>query len=313
MRISSLFVAAAVALFALAPQSALAGSITGATGPIKVNDKARTLRQGEKLELEEGDRVEAGKSTVTWTSASGDVLTLEPGTSALATGTTDERDADGKEFKIEYLFLEWGAATGQISTRTSLGTSAGWMGTPGGAKAKTTVFVEVPERTKFTKSQFRAVKGTAWVRYHKFRVGLNEGHSIVLTVDPNDPNTLGFRTGQQNRSEVEVILDLSRDNRIVAKVPRATSGSLSPEVGNKTKVANDITSLKTGKIEIETRFAGREPKTAQLGPGTSARIDNETGDIQVAFEAVAFEILESAIMLTSEFSTIAQSNFADVK
>ena len=42
-------------------------------------------------------------------------------------------------------------------------------------------------------------------------------------------------------------------------------------------------------------------------------IDNATGAIELAFSAVKFEILERAITLTSEFSTLAQSNFSDVK
>jgi hypothetical protein len=42
-------------------------------------------------------------------------------------------------------------------------------------------------------------------------------------------------------------------------------------------------------------------------------IDNATGAIEVLFTAVKFEILERAINLTTEFSTLAQSNFSDVK
>jgi len=99
---------------------------------------------------------------------------------------------------------------------------------------------------------------------------------------------------------------------IVAYVPKASLGCVTDEPGNKTRLCNDINSLKTAKIRLETKF-GSTTNTAAIGPGTCAVIDNATGAIELAFSAVKFEILERAITLTSEFSTLAQSNFSDVK
>ena len=53
-------------------------------------------------------------------------------------------------------------------------------------------------------------------------------------------------------------------------------------------------------------------KTIAIVPPGDIVIDNATGDIQVSFTAVEFVILERAISLTQEFSTLSQSNFSDV-
>jgi len=89
-------------------------------------------------------------------------------------------------------------------------------------------------------------------------------------------------------------------------------GCFTDEPDNKTKICDDINSLKTAKIKLESKFA-KATNTASIGPGTCALVDNTTGAIQVLFTAVKFEILERAISLTTEFSTLAQSNFSDVK
>jgi len=69
---------------------------------------------------------------------------------------------------------------------------------------------------------------------------------------------------------------------------------------------------KTGKIRLETRYPGKAPQTAALGPGTYALINNETGTIELSFTAVEYVILARAVSLTQEFATLSQSNFSDV-
>jgi hypothetical protein len=139
---------------------------------------------------------------------------------------------------------------------------------------------------------------------------LMPAHSVTLDVDPEKGGTLCFRTGQQNAGDVEIHKSTPGGD-IIASVPKATLGCFTDEPDNKTKICDQIDSLKTAKIQIETRFAKGVNKAA-IGPGTCALIDNATGAIQVLFTAVKFEILERAISLTSEFATLAQSNFSDV-
>ncbi len=313
MKMNRLCAAAAFAILSvLAAQGASAGALTAATGPIKHNGATKNVSAGAKVEMAEGDTVETGTATVTWTSESGDVITIEPGSVIKASGVVGGQGFDGKPFRIDLLFLQHGTATGSFSHKTSVGAAAGWMTAPL-VDGKTSFYIDAPEKSAVSKAQFRTVRGDAWVRYDKFTVWLPERHSVVLTVDSNNRDRLSFRTGQQNRRPIDITYQVSRGNTIVAIVPRATSGTMEPFESGKTKVTNDIASLKTGKIVLKTRFAGKPEKTAELGPGTAARIDNRTGDIQVVFTAVQFEILESAIMLTSEFSTLAQSNFTDLK
>ena len=59
----------------------------------------------------------------------------------------------------------------------------------------------------------------------------------------------------------------------------------------------------------KTKLDGETKQTGTLGPGTFAVIDNSTGVIEFAFFEVDFQIIERATSLTSEFSTLAASNF----
>ena len=160
---------------------------------------------------------------------------------------------------------------------------------------------------------FRANKGDAWVTYHAFRAWTPERHAVTLTVDNKRTGVVCYRTHQQNRGNVRVHKRV-QGGTIITQVPRATSGCSEPQDGNqKTKINNDITSFKTGKILVETDFGDNAGEQAELGPGTYAVVDNTTGAITVVFTAVEFEILDQAVSLTSEFSTLTQSNFSDVK
>lgn len=292
--------AAAIALLLLAAAPAAAGEITSATGPIRVNDQEVVVRPGEPLALGEGDVVETLGANVAWRSVAGDRVTLEPGTTARA---------DGEDDGIDYLFVESGAAYGTLGDKTALGATAGWASAAEGEMGK--VFLEVPANRAGSEASFRCVEGGIWARYHGYAVWLPGQHSVTLAVDPNAPDVLGFRTSQQNEGEIQVVKSAG-NGQILAFVPKATIGRMRPEGSDKTRIENDITSLKTGKIRLETRYPGKPDQEAALGPGTYALIDNETGTIELAVIDVEFVILQRAVSLTQEFATLAQSNFSDV-
>jgi hypothetical protein len=283
-----------------AASSAEAGTITAATAEFTVNGKSVTLESGKTLALKKGDLVDAKKSGVSYRSDTGDALLIEAGSVVREEETTTV--AAG-------LFIMKGSVTGTLSEKTQLGAAAGWMTAGKGAKAK--VLVESTAGHEDKEALFRAVEGGASVSYRAFTVHLPPAHSVTLDIDAAAPGTLCFRTGQQNAGEVEID-KATTAGQILAFVPKASLGCFTDDAGNKTRICNDINSLKTAKIRLETRF-GATTNTAAIGPGTCAVIDNATGAIELAFAAVKFEILERAITLTSEFSTLAQSNFSDVK
>ncbi len=281
-------------------RTAQAGVITSATGPVRVNGQEVVIQPGEPLTLGPGDVLETLDSNVLFQSETGDRITIE---------RNSKVRADGVDNGVDYLFVESGAAYGTVSDKTALGGAAGWASAPEGLTSK--VFLEVPADRPGSEASFRSVEGGTWVRYHDYSVWLPAKHTVTLAVDPGRTGLLAFRTSQQNPGDIRVIKGVG-SGELIAYVPKATVGRVLPDEGNKTRIENDITSLKTGKIRLETRFPGKPPQRAALGPGTYALIDNSTGTIEVSFTAVEFVILERAISLTNEFATLSQSNFSDV-
>jgi hypothetical protein len=288
----------AVLAFAAAAQ---AGTITSASGPIQINGKDVTVAPGKTVALKAGDTFSTQAAKVAYRSETGDDVTFDPGSIV----REEEVNSAGAA-----VFMLKGSASGTLSDRTLLGVAAGWVNAPQKAKAKVTVDA-TPGREN-SGASFRAVDGAATIRYRSYTMYLMQAHSVTLDIDPAAPGNLAFRTGQQNAGDVEIHKSAGNGGDMVVSVPKATLGAFTDEAGNKTKICDDINSLKTAKMKLESRFA-KGTNTASIGPGTCALIDNATGAIQVLFTAVKFEILERAISLTTEFSTLAQSNFSDVK
>lgn len=294
-------VLAATLALAVCVPFALAAVVTGATGPIKINGKVVQVEPGTPIQLNKGDVVDAGSSSVTITTEAGDEIRLDPGSVAESYGVEDG---------IDGVFLKSGSATASLSQKSTVGVGAGWVQPDASQTGKIQVFLEAPAEQGGREGFFRAISGDALIRYRAYSVFLPERHSVSLTVDPDRPNDLGFRTAQQNSGDI-LILKQAGGGTIETQIPKATSGLFELVDGTRTRIANDVTSLKSGRIVVTTRYGGNEQQ-AFLGPGTYALVDNATGAIQVVFTAVEFEILERAITLTSEFSTLAQSNFSDV-
>jgi hypothetical protein len=293
------FAPSACAVLALAA-AAQAGTITSASGPIQVNGKDVKVEAGKTVALKAGDTFSTMTSKVSYRSETGDDITFDAGSSV----REEEVNSDGAA-----VFMLKGSAAGTLSDRTLLGVAAGWVNAPQKTKAK--VAVDATPGRENAGATFRAVDGAATIRYRSYKMYLMPAHSVTLDIDPAAPGNLCFRTDQRNAGDVEIHKSAGGGD-IVASIPKATLGCFTDEPDNKTKICDDINSLKTAKIKLETRFA-KGANTASIGPGTCALIDNATGAIQVLFTAVKFEILERAISLTTEFSTLAQSNFSDVR
>jgi hypothetical protein len=258
----SMVAVAGLAVLAFA-QDALAGEIVEANGPVQVNGKPVTVPAA----FNKGDVIETGAGTAVFRSAAGDRITLESRTKA---------KSHGVEGGIEYLYLHVGAATGDISDKTTFGVPVGWATAP--KDARTTIRAEAPADRPTIEGRFRTVKGSAWIRNGNTSTSLNEEHTVTLWTDAAKRGSMCFRTGQQNAGRVRVEREVS-GGTIRMEIPRATSGCVEDMAGNKTKISNEITSNKQEKIAVSTHFG--TPSAANIGPGTHAIIDNQTGGIEV--------------------------------
>ena len=251
-----------------ATQDALAGQITASSGPIKINGKPATL----PVTLQKGDTVETGSATATFKSDAGDVVTLDRSTVA---------KSEGAQSGVEYFFVVSGSATGNLSEKTTLGVATSWATAPQGVR--TEVRVEAPADRPGTEGRFRTVSGGTWLRNDSYAVWLPAEHSVTLWRDRTKKGSMCFRTSQQNQGTVDINKTVSGGN-IKISVPRAASGCVEDWVNNRTKISNEITSNKQEKIHIETEFGSKSE--ANLGPGTYALIDNQTGGIELIEENV---------------------------
>lgn len=259
--------AAAVAFVSFAGD-ALAGTMTSATGPIKVNGKTVTL----PAEIKKGDVVETGTSSATFKSDAGDLITLDKGTKASSEGSVDG---------VEYLFIASGSAQGDLSNKTSLGVSTSWA--TAAKDMRSEVRVEAPSDRASSEGRFRSIKGGTWLRNDPYAVWVPEAQSVTLWRDKTKKGALCFRTSQQNTARIEMKKEVGA-GAINISVPRATNGCVEDLVNDKTKVSNEITSNKQEKIQVWTEFGSKAK--ADVGPGTYALIDNQTGGIEIFEEFI---------------------------
>lgn len=258
----------ALCVFALAGE-ALAGQIVEANGAVTLNGQPVKL----PASIKKGDViVTAANATAVFRSDAGDKISLESGTTAVGEGT---------ENGVEYLFVKTGAATGDISDKTTFGVATSWATAPKGVR--TTVRAEAPAGKGATEGRFRTVKGDTWLMNGPYAVLLPQDHTVTLWRDSGKSTAMCFRSGQQNASRVQMHKQVS-GGVIRIDVPRATNGCVEDMSNNRTKISNEITSNKQEKIEISTQFGAAS--NAAIGPGTYALIDNQTGGIEVVQETV---------------------------
>ncbi len=254
--------AALCSLAAEAPASSpVSGSITVASGPVRVNGQQTKVVPGKPVELNRGDLFDTQDASATWRSAAGDEVQLQPGTAA--------RD-DGVEDGVSALFVRWGLATAQISQMTLVGGAAGWASVLKDKKAR--VIVEVPKARAAQDAHFFAAEGTAWIRYDTYSIGLSQGLGASLSVHPLDRGVLRFRTSQQNAADVEIRRTVPA-GEIVAFVPRGAIGACSEAAPGVTRILNAVDSVPSAKFRLNGRFARTQPFSAEVAPGSAVTID----------------------------------------
>jgi hypothetical protein len=242
--------------------------------------------------LVEGNRVE-GPATVT--TALGDTIKVARGS------VLEVKPADGE---TELFFLLKGFARGEISSKTSIALPSGWMTGPSDERAQFYVETIDPNR-----AFFQINEGKGLVSYGIYHVFLSARQAVELG-KKDDPDTLEYYTHQSNPGTVKIVADTRGKLELTLSVPKSTRGMLEQVDGDEwTKVSSDASSWQGGKIGISTMVDDEPGQTGSLGPGTFARINNGTGEIEFGFVEIDFAIVERAISLTSEFQLLAVSNF----
>ncbi len=242
--------------------------------------------------LAEGDRVE-GPATVTTTL--GDTIKVAKGS------VLEVKPVDGE---TELFFLLKGFARGEIGSKTSIALPAGWLTGPADDTAAFYVETIDPDR-----GFFQVNEGKGLVSYGIYHVFLGARQAVELG-KKGDPDTLEFYTHQSNPGTVKIVAATRGKLELTLSVPKSTRGMLEQVEGDEwTKVSSDASSWQGGKIGIATMVDGAPGQAGSLGPGTFARINNGTGEIEFGFVEIDFAIVERAISLTSEFQLLAVSNF----
>jgi len=284
----------------LIPALAAAATLSEVGDGALLNDKPA----GEvPIDLNAGDRI-TGPATIT--PASGGSIILAPG----AILRVEAIPEDGSE----PFSLLAGAARGVLVGDAELGASTGWLGAVGESECQ--FFVE---RVSNERAFFQAYKGEAVLSYQlsasrHYTVDLRDGNGIEFSIPIVDGKPvmgdLCFATNQDNPTPVVLNAQITSELLVTMTIPQATSGCLVQEDGGTvTRINNDLESLKTGVIQIQTELTGEVAKKGSITAGAYVLVINATGDIEPGLVEIDFEIIERAISLTSEFSTLAVSNF----
>ena len=246
--------------------------------------------------VKEGDRVQ-GPATVT--TAAGDSIKVAKDS------VLEVKPLDGE---TELFFLLKGFARGEIGNKASIALPAGWLTGPAEGKARFYVETIDPNR-----GFYQINEGQGLVSYGIYHVVLGARQAVELGKRKNS-DVLEFHTHQSNPGTVKIIANTRGALELTLSVPKSTTGTLEQvEAGEWTRVSADASSWQGGKIGIATMVDGRPGQAGSLGPGTFARINNATGEIEFGFVEIDFAIVERAISLTTEFAQLAVSNFFGLK
>lgn len=266
------------------------------------------------LEIAIGDTVD-GPATIE--TAAGDTVSVDPGSQVQLVAPLPG-EAEQKE-GLELFFVKRGSARGKIGTKTEIACSIGWLSAPTEGSPVQFYVEEIEKGRAF----YRSNEGNALLVHNPdpenpdvptYLIRLLEGNGIEINVpaDREKKGDLGFETQQGNPADVHIRALVTSSLAIDLDIPKATSGTIEQD-GPKTKLSSAATSFKGGKIIVGTEIDSEEMQSGELGPGTFAFIDNVTGAFSVPFVEINFEIVKRDISLTSEFSTIAVSNFSSLK
>ena len=148
----------------------------------------------------------------------------------------------------------------------------------------------------------------------QFTTSVTSRQSAVITFRKDAPRKLGVETGPDNEGDVMVLDQATPDLEIEVRVPKASRSTLTAvESNTKTKIENSLDSSKEGKLGVVSRVKGEEKAKGEVAPGVFAYVIHDSGAIEFEYVEVDFAILRRAIGLTSEFSTLAVSNYTGVQ
>ena len=278
-----------------------AAMIIEVTGMVKLNGEAVS---GPETPFPEGGRLEVigDGSSATIVTGSGDRIVLDPGTQIVFSQMSE----DGEIYEVMS-----GSFRARLSPKTIilLPNDGRLQAAEGGVE------LAVESRENGTRTALAVNEGGAILKSgEQFTTKVGAGQSVVTTFDRQNPRKLGFETGPNNEGSVVVLDQATPDLEIEVGVPPATTGEMAAVEGNtKTKIENSLDSSKEGSLGIVSRVKGDEVARGEVGPGVFAFVDHATGAIELQYVEIDFQVLKRAIGLTSEFQTLAVSNFTGVR
>jgi hypothetical protein len=285
-------VAVILAIRSISAQVSTAADLTEAPGG-KLNEKDPGSLP---VTLQIGDLI-SGPATVK--TAAGDTLVLS------ADGVLEVQEP---EDDVEFFFLKQGGLRGEIGDKTRIAIPTGWIGVGTGKTA------EIYARTTdAVRGYVQVRRGIALLQYRPIPGGFPE-YAFLLTdgqgveVWSPSPGNAAFMTDQDNPSAVQLSAQVTRGTDVTLWIPKASAGGMIQEDGGaRTLVYSEGGSWKGEDIRGEIRVSGALTDNAVLGPGVLVRINNSTG--RVEGKGVDFDIIPRDISLTSEFTSVATSNF----
>ncbi len=293
---------ACVAVVCLMSSAALAASLTGITGSVSVDGRAVS---GATAVLNPGQTVNVlGEGSVAvLTTANGNKLRLGPGTEL-----TLESTGEGGEVYV----LKRGWVQGTLTTGTTISNGQQGLVTAGeGGSAE--LFVEVKDGGNQTRVRVRG--GSAQVStgdQFETTIGAEQGATITYRPD-SAPRRLGIQTDSESAGEVKVTNRATDSLDIDIYVPAGTTASSAAIDGNtRTEIKSDIDSAKEGRVRVVSRLKGDEKASVEVAPSLSAFVNHASGEITLSYVKLDWTVLARAISLTSEFQTLAVSNFTGV-
>ena len=280
---------------------AAGAQVSGITGSVSIDGQSVTgpsanLAPGQTLNvLGEG-------SAANVTTANGNVLQLGPGAEL-----TFESAGEGGEVYV----LHRGWLQGTLTTGTTI--SNGRDGTINAGEGGTAeLFIEVKDGGNQTRVRVRG--GSAQMNNGaQFETVIGAGQGATVTHRTEMPDRLGIQTDSDSRGEVKVTNHATSTLDIEIHVPQGTTASSIPDaVNNRTEIKSHEESASDGRVRIVSRLEGAEVAQEQIAPSLSAFVNHASGRITLSYVKLDWTVLARAVSLTSEFQTLAVSNFTGV-
>lgn len=280
---------------------AVAATVVDVNGTVQLGGAAVS---GAETPLPADGRLEVvgDGSRATVVAGNGDRIALQPGSEFYLRSVEEGR---------EVYELKSGAFIGRLSPGTV-------VLLPNGTQIivpEGTCELSVETREGGTKTAVDVNEGRVEVKSgDQFTTAVTSRQAAVITFRSEAPRKLGVETAPDNEGDVVVLDQATPDLEIEVRVPQASRATMTAVENNtKTKIENSLDSSKEGKLGVVSRVKGEEKAKGEVAPGVFAYVVHDSGAIEFEYVEVDFAILRRAIGLTSEFSTLAVSNYTGVK